>query len=87
MKCPSCGHENINTGKDCRKCGRDLTLPPAWFPGWKWHVKTLAWIYLVLIALFFTANHYLAKLKTPYNLRQIPAETTPWLHPYVKPGE
>ncbi|MDD4004462.1 MAG: hypothetical protein PHW69_04580, partial [Elusimicrobiaceae bacterium] len=80
MKCPDCGYEHTSGGKQCRKCGRDLMLPPVWFPGWKWHVKTLAWIYLVLIALFFfVLNPYLHKLKPPYFLRDIPAEITPWL--------
>jgi len=83
MKCPSCGQENKEGTKICKKCDRDLTLPPAWFPGWKWHVKTLSIIYLVLIAFFFTAKHYLAKLPPPYNIRTIPSEMTPWLYPHT----
>lgn len=85
MKCPNCGYDNTTSGKDCRKCGRDLTLAPSWFPGWKWHVKALAWIYLALIALFFVSNHFLHQLKPPYHLRTIPAEITPWLKHGVKP--
>jgi hypothetical protein len=85
MKCPNCGYENRATLKLCKKCGRDLTLPPVWFPDWKWHLKTLSWIYLILIALFFIVSHILHKLPPPYNMRKIPEEMTPWLNPHKIP--
>ena len=86
MKCPNCSQENKASLKFCRKCGRDLTLPPVWFPGWKWHLRTLSWIYLVLIAGFFTLSWLLHKLPPPYNQRQIPPEMTPWLAPHTTPA-
>ena len=64
MKCTNCGQENRAALKFCKKCGLDMTLPPAWFPDWRWHLKTLSWIYLVLIAGFFTVSYVLHKL--PY---------------------
>ena len=79
MKCLNCGQENKDIAKLCKKCGRDLTLPPAWFPDWRWHVRTLAAIYAALIVLFFTAKWLLRKLPPPYDIRDIPAEMTPWL--------
>ncbi len=42
-------------------------------------MKTLSWIYIILVTLFFVSNHYLHKLKPPYHLREVPVETTPWL--------
>jgi len=84
MKCPNCGQEN-KSSRLCKKCGRDITLPPAWFPGWRWHVKTLAIIYLALIGFFFTAKYFLHKLPPPYHLRTLPSEMTPWLYPYNNP--
>jgi len=85
MKCPNCGQENKQGLLICKKCARDMTLPPAWFPGWKWHIKTLAIIYLSLIVFFFAARHFLRKLPPPYNIRTLPAETTPWLYPHQTP--
>lgn len=86
MKCPNCSQENKASLKFCRKCGRDLTLPPVWFPSWKWHLRTLSWIYLALIAGFFTLSWFLHKLPPPYNQRQIPPEMTPWLAPHKIPA-
>ena len=85
MKCPNCAQENKSSVQLCRKCGRDLTLPPTWFPDWKWHLKALCWIYLALIAAFFTVSWLLHKLPPPYDQRQIPPETTPWLSPHKIP--
>ena len=87
MKCTNCGQENRAALKLCRKCGADLTLPPAWFPGWKWHLKALSWIYLTLIVVFFGLNYLLHKLPPPYNQRQISPELTPWLNPHVVPAK
>ena len=87
MKCLNCGQDNKETAKACKKCGRDLTLPPAWFPDWRWHVRTLAIIYSALIVLFFTAKFVLRRLPQPYNLRDIPAEMTPWLKNKIPSGQ
>ena len=85
MKCPDCGYENKSMLKFCKKCGKDLTLPPAWFPDIKWHLKTLSIIYLVLIIGFFAINRILNKLPRPYDQRIIPSEMTPWIYPHTKP--
>ena len=87
MKCTNCGQENRAALKFCKKCGLDMTLPPAWFPDWRWHLKTLSWIYLILIAGFFTVSYVLHKLPPPYDQRQIPAEMTPWLNPHKVPAK
>lgn len=87
MKCTNCGQENRSTLKFCKKCSTDLTLPPAWFPDWRWHLKTLSWIYLTLIAGFFTVSYLLHKLPPPYDQRQIPPEMTPWLNPHKIPAK
>ena len=84
MKCPSCGQENKETAKNCKKCGLDFALPPPWMPDWKWHLKTLAGIYLGLILLFFIIKYLLRQLPPPYNIREIPPEITPWLKSGLK---
>jgi hypothetical protein len=81
MKCPSCEQDNNPNTKLCKKCGRDLTLPPAWFPDWKWHIKALAGIYVVLIICFFVAKIIMKKLPEPYRAKPTPSEMTPWLNP------
>ncbi|MCX5783017.1 MAG: hypothetical protein NTW04_01015 [Elusimicrobia bacterium] len=55
--------------------------PTAWTPDWKWHIKTLAIIYVALTAAFFIISHFLKKLPPPYHMRNIPHEATPWLNP------
>jgi hypothetical protein len=85
MKCLTCGQDNKAGVKICKKCGRDMTLAPAWFPGWNWHLKTLAIIYIALAAFYFGAHTFLKRLPPPYNLRQIPPEMTPWLNPHRTP--
>ena len=86
MKCTNCGQENRSTLKFCKKCGTDMTMPPAWFPDWKWHLKTLSWIYLTLIVGFFAVSYLLHKLPPPYDQRQMPPEMTPWLNPHKIPA-
>jgi len=81
MKCPACSTDNKDNAKFCKKCDRDLTAPPAWFPDAAWHVRTLGIIYAALIVLYFGVSAALARLPKPYNLRQIPVEMTPWLAP------
>lgn len=79
MKCMNCGQDNKETAKECRKCGRSLAVPPAWFPDAKWHAKTLGAIYAVLIVAYFGISAALKSLPRPYHVRTIPVEMTPWL--------
>ena len=79
MRCINCSQENKETARMCKKCGRDLTVPPAWFPDWKWHAKTLGIIYACVTALYFTVTFALKSLPKPYQIRNIPPEMTPWL--------
>lgn len=81
MKCPACAAENKDAAKACKKCGRDFTAPPAWFPDTAWHLRTLGIIYACLIVFYYGVSAALARLPKPYNLRQIPVEMTPWLAP------
>ncbi|MFA6434084.1 MAG: hypothetical protein WCW52_05255 [Elusimicrobiales bacterium] len=86
MKCLNCGQDNKATLRFCKKCGRDLTLSPVWFPDWRWHLKTLSWIYISVTVFFFTVSWLLHKLPPPYSQRKIPAEMTPWLNPHRVPA-
>lgn len=79
MKCMNCGQENKDSAKACRKCSRDLSIPPAWFPDGAWHLKTLGIIYAVLAAFYFGVSALLKSLPKPYHVRDIPIEMTPWL--------
>ncbi|MFA6092974.1 MAG: hypothetical protein WCU88_09280 [Elusimicrobiota bacterium] len=79
MKCQNCQQENKDNAKVCKRCSHDLTLPPAWLPDWKWHARTLAYIYMGLTLFYFGVSFALKSLPTPYHLRKIPAELTPWL--------
>jgi hypothetical protein len=79
MKCMNCGQENKDAAKACKKCGRDLTIPPAWFPDAKWHLRALGIIYACLIVFYFGMSYLLRKLPQPYHIRAIPIEMTPWL--------
>lgn len=86
MKCLNCGQENRSTLKFCKKCGRDLTAPPIWFPDWKWHLRTLSWIYITVTVAFFAVSYLLHKLPAPYDQRHIPPQMTPWLNPHTVPA-
>ena len=79
MKCPNCSQENKETAKQCRKCGRDFSVPPAWFPDFKWHARTLGILYALIVVFYLSVNFALRQLPKPYHIRQIPAELTPWL--------
>ena len=81
VKCAGCGFENKENVKTCRKCGRDMAVPPAWQPDAAWHLKTLAAIYAALTVFYFGVSAVLSKLPKPYQLRDIPVEMTPWLAP------
>lgn len=78
MKCPKCNTENKDTAKFCKKCKfrfeeiqRTMQI---WNPDWKWHLKTLGIIYVILIILYFSLNIILKP-----HMRKIPADVTPWL--------
>ncbi|HEX4047435.1 MAG TPA: hypothetical protein VH309_06355 [Elusimicrobiota bacterium] len=81
VPCPGCGFENKETAKSCRKCGRDMAIPPAWQPDVVWHLKTLGVIYVALTLFYLATTAVLSKLPKPYQLRHIPIEMTPWLAP------
>ena len=53
--------------------------PPAWFPDWRWHARTLAIIYTCVTALYLVTTFVLRQLPEPYNIRKVPPEVTPWL--------
>ncbi|MBI4377018.1 MAG: zinc ribbon domain-containing protein [Elusimicrobia bacterium] len=79
MKCLNCGQENKDSAKVCKKCNRGLSAAPAWFPDFRWHLKTLGFIYLGVVAFYFITTFALRQLPKPYHLREIPPEMTPWL--------
>ncbi|MBI2362290.1 MAG: zinc ribbon domain-containing protein [Elusimicrobia bacterium] len=79
MKCPNCTQDNKDSAKACRKCGRDLVIPPAWFPDFKWHARTLGILYAGIVVFYLGVTFALKKLPKPYHLRQIPPQLTPWL--------
>lgn len=81
VKCPGCAAENKESAKNCRKCGRDMAVPPAWMPDAKWHLRTLGVIWAALTVVYFSVSAVLSKLPRPYHLRHIPVEMTPWLAP------
>lgn len=60
MKCPSCDVENKEDAKRCKKCNFDLTIPSVWKPGWKWHVKTLIVIYVMLGIIYVVLRKFVA---------------------------
>ena len=47
MKCLQCGKENKETDEFCIKCGAELSSI-TWKPDWKWHIKVLTIIYIIL---------------------------------------
>jgi len=53
--------------------------PALWCPDWRWHLKTLAAIYVALIVAYFAISHFLSTVKEPFRMRDIPQEMTPWL--------
>lgn len=80
LKCPACATENKAKARVCKKCGYDLTAPPLWLPTWKWHLKVLGIIYASLIIAYFAINALLRQLPPPLDIRDIPADVTPWLN-------
>jgi hypothetical protein len=53
--------------------------PALWRPDWRWHVKTLAVIYVGLAVVYFIVTALLSRAPAPYGLREIPQDITPWL--------
>jgi hypothetical protein len=80
MKCPNCQQENKDSAINCKKCDRDLTMPPAWFPDWRWHARTLGVIYSIVVVAYLGVTFALKQLPEPYNVRKIPPKLTPWLN-------
>ena len=62
-----------------RFSGAKLPATEPWRPSWKWHLKVLSGIYLVLILVYVALTALLSRLPPPYGLRSIPKEITPWL--------
>ncbi len=94
MRCNKCHFENVRSNKFCGKCGVRLSegekkhahggaaasvKEDFWKPDWKWHLKVLGGIYLLLVVMFFVLDNFLANLPEPYKMRDIPQEMTPWL--------
>lgn len=67
--------------KSKKAARQEALISPLWFPDAKWHLKTLAVIYAVLIIAYFAISSALSRLSKPYHLRRIPMEMTPWLNP------
>ncbi len=86
MKCPDCGYDNKEGARACKRCSRDLTLSPPWFPDFKWHLKTLGVIYAATIVFYFAVSAFLKTLPKPYDIRNIPLEMTPWLNSHLPKG-
>ncbi len=58
MKCPQCGKENKETDKFCIKCGAELNFI-SWKADWKWHIKVLVVIYIILGLGYFMLKIFL----------------------------
>ncbi len=58
MKCPQCGKENEENKAFCVMCGAELTSG-SFSPDWKWHIKVLAVIYIVLASGYLVLKMFL----------------------------
>lgn len=67
--------------KSKKAAAQEALISPPWFPDTMWHLRTLGIIYGLLIAAYFGVSQTLSHLPKPYQLRRIPMEMTPWLHP------
>jgi hypothetical protein len=54
-------------------------VEPMWQPTWKWHLKVLGGVYVVLAIAYFAVSTFLSRVPPPYKLRDIPKEITPWM--------
>ncbi len=85
--CPQCGNAlgQQKPGNSPKVMNTHSGVMPAdaatefWRPDWKWHVKTLAIIFVVLVVIYFVLSQFLAKVPKPHRMRDIPPEMTPWL--------
>ena len=69
-------------GKKSKKVlQQEALVSPPWYPDARWHLRTLAVIYAVIITAYYAISSLLSTLPKPYHLRQIPIEMTPWLRP------
>jgi len=59
MRCYHCGKENRDGAQLCRYCGE--VLLSSWQPTWRWHLKTLAIIYICLGVLYLFLVHIVLK--------------------------
>lgn len=95
MKCPKCSVDNKATAKFCSQCGTALSAAPAslpkapkapepsvplWRPDWRWHLRALGGIFALLIVAYFAISLFLSKVPSPFKMRDIPKEMTPWLN-------
>lgn len=67
--------------KSKKAAAQEALISPPWFPDAKWHARTLAVIYGILVVVYFGVSQVLSHLPKPYQLRRIPMEMTPWLNP------
>jgi len=74
-------HQSQQSKKSKKAAAQEILISPPWFPDAKWHARTLALIYAALIIAYFGISYALRSLPKPYQLRRIPMEMTPWLHP------
>lgn len=79
MNCLVCQSENKEGAKACKNCGVDLSVEPMWRPTWRWHLKVLGSVYVVLVVIYFAISSFLSHVPEPYRLRDVPEEITPWL--------
>ncbi len=50
-----------------------------WKPDWRWHLKALLAIYIVLVVVYVAVSQFLSRVPEPYRMRDVPPEMTPWL--------
>ena len=65
--------------EEAPKVPKPETNVPLWTPHWRWHLKALVIIYIVLAIAYFVINTFLTRVPEPYRMRDIPKEMTPWL--------
>jgi len=79
MKCQLCQIDNKDDAKHCKKCGANLNVAPLWTPSWKWHIKSLAIVYVVLLVFYVLISGFLSRVPEPYRMRDIPSDLLPWI--------
>ena len=84
--CNHCGGSLtvVPAGRAARGGSGPQPLPPPptqplWKPDWRWHLKTLAAIYIFLAIFYLVVDRFLSKVPEPFRMRDIPKEMTPWL--------